>query len=415
MAHFKMVFEWRNEPYKSLYIHYSSAKYYLIDGLLRRILYTLPFIRPRRSWSLQKCMFIPYLRLWSPFGDVVQHVGNIDTWATHRAIPDSDSPVTAVWIDPAPAALTDEILAWARAAFVHPIRIPGYWMADEGPGTAEPAVPGEKVVYYIHGGGFISQSAHPLDFMSHIPRFLLRHSPATRAFAIEYRLTNVDPLAPPEERYPFPAALIDAIAGYVYLVDAVGVRPEDIILIGDSAGGNIALALARYIAENTAHLAGSVNAFRRRETVAPPDYHMILSSPWADLGLSHDYPGGSQREFYYDFIPDLKDSIFGHDARLGYCGPLGEEGTERNPYLSPASRTARASFKGFPRTFICAGDAERLYDQCMTLREKMRADCGEGRIASVVGRDSVHNIILMPVESVAAAQTWKAIEEWLEG
>ena len=46
------------------------------------------------------------------------------------------------------------------------------------------------------------------------------------------------------------AALIDALAGYNYLVNTVGFHPTRIILEGDSAGGNLALALTRYLLEH---------------------------------------------------------------------------------------------------------------------------------------------------------------------
>lgn len=55
--------------------------------------------------------------------------------------------------------------------------------------------------------------------------------------AVEYRMLP----------HAFPAALQDAVAAFAHLVDVDRVAPEDIILIGDSAGGNIALALAMWI------------------------------------------------------------------------------------------------------------------------------------------------------------------------
>lgn len=114
--------------------------------------------------------------------------------------------------------------------------------------TGAPPAPDEKVIYFIHGGAYALYSAHPGEATSNAPRGLLEHTPTIRrAFLIEYRRTK----GPPDNPiHPFPTALLDAIAGYNYLVREVGFDPSDIILQGDSAGGNLSLALVRYLIEN---------------------------------------------------------------------------------------------------------------------------------------------------------------------
>lgn len=51
---------------------------------------------------------------------------------------------------------------------------------------------------------------------------------------------------------PFPAALLDAVSGYAYLL-SIGVRPSSIIVGGDSAGGHLTLALTRYLRDELEH------------------------------------------------------------------------------------------------------------------------------------------------------------------
>ena len=72
-----------------------------------------------------------------------------------------------------------------------------------------------------------------------------------RIFGLEYRLSSAPPF---KAANPFPASLIDAISGYRYLVEDIGFHPSRIVLSGDSAGGGIALNLARYLA---------ISSFRR--------------------------------------------------------------------------------------------------------------------------------------------------------
>lgn len=404
-----MVYELRRQPFKALYRLFTSVKFWLLDTPIRALLYAVPYFRPRPSWSFLKCMVVPYVRFWSEFEDVACRTGPIRTWPTHRAIPDKPG-ATGVWIDPVLATLTPQLLSWARAGSVQPVRIPAYWQADTGPGEATPAASSERVILYFHGGGYMSESAHPTEFMAHIPRTVLPHTPATRALAVEYRLTDLDPLAPPEERNPFPAALLDAVAGYAYLVDTLGFEPENIIVMGDSAGGHLALTLARYIAENTTHLATALKAFAGR--TVPPDYHMILFSPWADMGSSHNTQGGSRREFYYDFLGDLSAGLLA-EAPKTFATPLGAGAVETNAYISPASRSMNASFKGFPRTFISVGDAERLYDEAVTLKDKMLADCGEERVGWYAAPGGIHDYLLLPLDKEEHDKTLSAIRKWL--
>lgn len=64
-------------------------------------------------------------------------------------------------------------------------------------------------------------------------------------FLIKYQLSVGQPLWPSNL---FPAALIDVLAGYNYLVDIVSFNSMDVIIVGDSAG-NLALVLVQYLIE----------------------------------------------------------------------------------------------------------------------------------------------------------------------
>lgn len=76
----------------------------------------------------------------------------------------------------------------------------------------------------------LSCLGHPSSPPASIGRGLLKHAGSIqRAFSLEYRLSRG---APYEARNSFPAALLDALACYQYLVKTVGFAPEDIILEG---------------------------------------------------------------------------------------------------------------------------------------------------------------------------------------
>ena len=92
----------------------------------------------------------------------------------------------------------------------------------------------KKMLLFIHGGGWVTES------IDNYERICARLANATGQYvvAVEYRLA-------PEDK--FPAGLEDcyAVAKAVYSGDfMLNIRPENITLIGDSAGGNLCAALS---------------------------------------------------------------------------------------------------------------------------------------------------------------------------
>ena len=126
-------------------------------------------------------------------------------------------------------------LSAACYAGMHP-RLPSTPVDTEGgAGTvrgewvgAVPA-PGEPLVLYLHGSAYVACSpATHRGLVSELCRRLDRS-----AFAVRYRRA-------PEHR--FPAAHLDVLAAYLWLLDR-GHDARDITVMGDSAGGHLALAL----------------------------------------------------------------------------------------------------------------------------------------------------------------------------
>lgn len=122
-----------------------------------------------------------------------------------------------------------------------------------------------RCILYAHGGGYYFGSIDQQRYS------LLRHARKIngRVFAINYRL------AP---QYPFPCALQDLLAAYLYLIKPPSdashqpVQPAHIVVAGDSAGGGLTLALLQIL----------------RDTGLPLPAGGILISPWCDL--THSFP-----------------------------------------------------------------------------------------------------------------------------
>ena len=311
-----------------------------------------------------------------------------------------------VWISPTPHLIQGEVKGWADSVGVGCAGIPGYWMDKEGsdiPAGAPPA-DGEVVLMHLHGGGYKIFSAHPSSLPSNIPRSILEHAQTIkRTFNVEYRLTKPPVTAP---KNSFPAALLDAIAGYNYLVNEVGFAPEKIIVEGDSAGGNLALALVRYLVEQQ----GNGDAPLPR-----PPSALLLLSPWTDLSIRSRNPDSSIYTcLSSDYLNPMSQQFA--SGTLQFLGPLGCYGADTNRYISPGSDSPHmgaVSFAGFPRTLICAGGAEVLRDQIRTLRAKMAADLGE-KVEYHEFPDAVHDFVAMPIHEPERSEALEIIAKWVD-
>ncbi|MDF2602056.1 MAG: alpha/beta hydrolase [Methylobacterium brachiatum] len=189
--------------------------------------------------------------------------------------------------------------------------------------TATPGADRDRVILFLHGGGYVSGS---LASHRHVVAQAGREA-GTRTLALAYRLA-------PE--HPFPAAIGDALAGYRFLLES-GFTPERIALAGESAGGGLALAAILSLRERGLPLPGC----------------LWLSSPWTDLALT----GGSL---------DAKASVDPLISRA-YLAELASaylNGTDpRDPLVSPIY----ADLAGLPPTLIQVGSAETLLDDALRL------------------------------------------------
>ncbi|KAF5354962.1 hypothetical protein D9756_005368 [Leucocoprinus leucothites] len=403
-----MAYQYTKQPVKALFLAYQVLSTLLVRIPLWVLLSIPRGLRPRKSWDLKRTVMVNIIR---HLFEVQGESGPLIISPDHRAITPGPG-VNGIWISPMPKSLlVGKLEQWAEHSGVSPVRIPGYWMNKKGMDVEVDAAPkpGEKVILALHGGAYIRLSAHPSDVTAEIARGLLNTVDSVkRILSVEYRLCSHKPF---QVANPFPAALLDALAGYIYLVNEVGFAPSDIIVEGDSAGGNLAHALTRYLVEykGTPGLPAAPGA-------------LLLLSPWVDLGESHDkIPNGSAvtctSSDYLPHRPGFKYPV------VAFIGPHDPEVTEINPYISPASLNPALviDFKNFPRTFIVAGGAEVLLDQIRTLRVKMFKDLGEGnglsdregKVRYFEAPDGFHDFLIFPWHQPEVKNTLAAISEWI--
>ncbi|KAF8210370.1 alpha/beta-hydrolase [Mycena galopus ATCC 62051] len=389
---------WRNQPLKSVFLLYEvlaafvRIPYWALLAIPRGL-------RPRKSWSWSRTVNVQIIRHLTLLS---QSVGPLRVSPSYLALVPGIG-YHGVWVEPVSSEhIVGKLKVWASAAGgVSPVKLPGYWLHKSG-STIEgeaPLMPGEKIVYALHGGAYTRLSAHPSDPTAGITRGLLdRVDSVHRTFTIEYRLSSTKPY--PEE-HPFPTALLDALTGYNYLINTLHIPASDIIVEGDSAGGNLALALTRYLVEHPI-------------AALPPPTLLLLLSPWCDLGTSHAFPGSSLytcRKSDYITI-DQDKSVY---AVAAFTGPFGLGASEINPYISPASvHAGDVSFVGFPPTFIAAGGAEILLDSIRTLHQKMATDMGDAKVRYLEAEDGVHDFLVFDAgwHEPERSTTLAAIANW---
>ncbi|KAI1789573.1 alpha/beta-hydrolase [Ganoderma leucocontextum] len=396
-----------HQPIKTLYLAYFLSSLVLIKAPFWFILYLLPSHRPRPAWSIKRSIILRFMQEFLGMkvrprankGDPLEEVGDsslIDAkFVWLEGIPDSDLTV-----------FCGEIRRVAEITGIKPAKIAGYWFLKKGATWTGPqAKSGERVVLHIHGGAFIYGSAHPSDITANISRGLLEHSMTLeRTFSVDYRLTASAPDLPAN---PFPTAIIDSLAAYRYLVQDCGFEPKNIILTGDSAGGNLAIALARHLVENEI-------------APLPPPGRMFVVSPWIDLTASRSGPESSHAlnaasDIFATNRP--KGDLLGEYAITPLRGPLDFDVVRTNRYFSPAGlhvQPAEGStlFKGFPETYIVAGGAERLFDDSKALVERLEADGVKVHVD--FSPHAVHDFLIFKWHEPERTEVLRRVCQWID-
>lgn len=184
-----------------------------------------------------------------------------------------------------------------------------------------------RVVLDVHGGGLVSCGGPVCRAFGVFGALRLR----SRVWAVDYRM-------PPD--HPYPAGLDDCVAAYRALLRDHA--PDEIIVRGESAGGNLAAALV----------------LRARDEGLPLPAGVILATPEVDLTESGD---SFQTNLGLDMV--LTESLM--SANLLYAA--GHDLTD--PYLSPLF----GDLTGFPPTILTTGTRDLFLSNTVRMHRALRA------------------------------------------
>lgn len=235
-----------------------------------------------------------------------------------------------------------------------------------------------KVLLFLHGGGWVTES------IDNYERICARLADATNQFvvAVEYRLA-------PEHK--FPAGLEDCYAVAKVLFSRqflLNVDPEDITLIGDSAGGNLAAALSLLARDRGEFLP------RRQILVYPATYNDYSeNSPFASVkenGTDYLLTAGKMKDYL--------DLYAGSDA------------DRQNPYFAPY---LAKDLRSQPDTLILTAEYDPLRDEGEAYGKRLREAGNRVQVKRIEG--ALHGFFALGIKHLHVQESFRYINEFLRG
>lgn len=237
----------------------------------------------------------------------------------------------------------------------------------------------DDVVVFFHGGGWVTG-----DIDSYTPAC------TTMADLMGCVVASVDYRLAPE--HPFPAGLEDCyrvarkILDQPELLDAQ--RPENVILMGDSAGGNLAAVVAMRLRD-------------RGETVPSRQILLYPVTQW-----DHD-PQTSPFDSVREHGEDLRLTNTEVQDYLELYVP--DSTQRRDPEVSPL---AAENFSDLPRTLMITAGLDLLRDEGEAFASKL-AEAGNDVVVHRVER-ALHGFITLPRFSRSLREAYEQIDAFLE-
>ena len=230
---------------------------------------------------------------------------------------------------------------------------------------------------FFHGGGWVIG-----DIGSYTPACVeLANETGMAVFSVDYRLA-------PEN--PYPSGLYDcfyATAALMENLDWIGVEEgDDIVLIGDSAGGNLAAVVSMML----------------RDRGRPLPKKQILLYPATYWDHSEESPYASVRENGNDFGLTMKKlneymELYVPDPEM-----------RKDPYISPLMAK---DMQGLPDTLIITAELDPLRDEGEAYGEALRAAGSRVRIVRI--HDAVHGFMTHPKLDDSLEQAYGEIRKFL--
>ncbi|AYV76181.1 MAG: hypothetical protein Terrestrivirus5_3 [Terrestrivirus sp.] len=220
----------------------------------------------------------------------------------------------------------------------------------------------DSIIFYIHGGAFLLSDHKRARFMT---SNLCKHSESP-IVSFDYRFGH---------NYPFPYALMDTIQVYKWFINKYDVDQKKIVVMGDSAGGNLSVALITLIClENLGHDTMKVLITKSISELLVTIYHdpdmtnrpkgLVLISPWLDLTQNNEsYSTNANKDTLLppEWIPYAAKTYLGQDLLDPH-------------FLASPHNLPSDLLKYFPPTLIHVCENEMLLDDSKNFADNMPND-----------------------------------------
>lgn len=233
-----------------------------------------------------------------------------------------------------------------------------------------------RILVYFHGGGWVTGN---INSYSHVCAYLAKRT-RHRVISVDYRLA-------PE--HPFPRGVEDCYyaAKEIFLKhDLFDCKEDDITLIGDSAGGNLAAAVSLMA--------------RDRGEFLPKRQILIYPATHFDHGEASPFP--SVRENGMDYILTAKRMQDYMDMYIQ------NEEDKWSPYVSPL--LAR-DLSNQPETLIVTAQYDPLRDEGEAYGKRLKESGNEVEIFRM--EDAVHGFFAFPWHTDYVQRTYQVINGFL--
>jgi len=232
------------------------------------------------------------------------------------------------------------------------------------------------VILFLHGGGWVSES---VETYNRICKNL--------ADKTNYSVVSVDYRLAPEHK--FPTALEDcyAVAKALFLNKDLNIDPENITLVGDSAGGNLAAALSLLA--------------RDRGEFMPK--RQILIYPC----VNNDF---SDETLYRSVIENGNDYLLTRKNMIDYVNMYKScEEDLKSPYFSPI---LAKDFSNQPKTLIVTAEFDPLRDEGEAYGRKLLEAGNEVEIHRIP--DALHGFFGLSTRYFHVKQLYEYINGFLK-
>lgn len=233
-----------------------------------------------------------------------------------------------------------------------------------------------KVILYLHGGGWATESIDTYARALH----LLAYETDCVVIAVEYRLA-------PEHKYPIPLEDCYAVAKALFAGEiAPEIRPENIIIAGDSAGGNMTAAISLMARDRGDFIP------KHQILIYPATYLEYENPPFRSV-----YENGSD---YILTMGKMKDYVNLY---------LNNEEERKEKYVSPLCET---DYSNQPRTLIITAEFDPLRDEGEAYGKRLLHAGNEVEVYRL--NDAIHGFFSLGVKSQHMRDSLALIKEFLK-